>query len=254
VYPVFMFAVYYFIFAELLQLKFGGLPEHYKPAMGIYMFVGVLVWTGFAEGLMRAGGVIVDNGNLIKKLAFPTDLLPFNAVLVAKTTMLFGVGVFVVVLWASVLGRDAGFWEHGLWPSAPGVRLLWVPVLVAVQLLFTYGLGLLLSTLQVFLRDTMHLMGILVLTWMFITPVFWVASDKVIAGIEQHMGALAINPMFHLMNCWRDVLMVGRPAALFESQPSFLHSLGVFSLWAVGAFLVGYLFFLRSQRRFADEV
>ncbi len=254
VYPIFMFGVYYFIFAELLQVKMPNITPEQKPAMGIFMFVGVVVWTGFAEGVLRAGNVIVENGNLIKKLSFPTELLPLNVVLVSLTTMMFGVGIFVAVLWLSIAGRELGIFETALWPDAPGIGLLWIPVLLVVQLLFTYGLGLILATMQVFLRDTMQLASILVLTWMFVTPVFWVASEKVIPGISPYLDTLALNPLLHLLNCWRHVLMVAQPAIAFDGQPAFLHSLGVFATCGAVLFVVGYLFFLRSQRRFADEV
>ncbi|MBI1382793.1 MAG: hypothetical protein GC161_17100 [Planctomycetaceae bacterium] len=254
VYPIFMFAVYYFIFAELLQMKMPGITDDQKPAMGIFMFVGVLIWTGFAEGMLRAGNVIVENGNLIKKLAFPTELLPFNVTVVGLTTMLFGVGIYLAVLWGSVGLHAVGLIETPLWPDAPGLGLLWMPVLLLVQLMFTVGIGLLLATMQVFLRDTMQLASILTLTWMFVTPVFWVASPQVIGGIEPYMDTLALNPALHLLNCWRWVLMVGQPAVVFDGQPAFLESLGTISIWAVCLFVVGYLFFLRSQRRFADEV
>ena len=55
-YPVFMFTVYYFVFTKLLAMRFPELPEQYEAAMGVYMFVGILSWTGFAEGMLRAGG------------------------------------------------------------------------------------------------------------------------------------------------------------------------------------------------------
>ncbi len=253
-YPLFMFAVYYFIFAQLLELKIPDLNDGEKAAIGIFMFVGVLIWTGFAEGINRGCAVIVENGNLIKKLAFPTELLPFNVAVVGQVTMAFGVAAFVVVLWASQLAAVLGWVSMPLWPKAPGLELVWVPVLMLVQLIFTYGVGLILATMQVFLRDTLQMLSILVVTWMFLSPVFWVPSPEVMPGIAQYFDVLSANPIFDLLHAWRVILMCELPAVAFAEQPEFLQSLGRFTLWAVGTWVVGYLFFLKSQRRFADEV
>jgi lipopolysaccharide transport system permease protein len=247
VFPIFTFAVYYFIFAELLQVKFGELPEHLKAAMGVYMFVGIVVWAGFSEGVSRATTVIAENGDLIKKLAFPTELLPLNVTLTNLVTMLFGVWAFLIATVGSNLVL-----ETGLWVNPAPLPLLWIPVLVALQGLFTYGLGLLLATLQVFVRDTAQVIGILLTVWMFITPLFW--APALLPDIEPYLGALQINPMYHLVFVWRVVLMGDSVPEAFVEGDTVAHSLGVFSLWALGAFLVGYVFFALSQRRFADEV
>ena len=76
--PLFLFTVYYFIFTELLQFKIPNLPEDKKAAMGVFMFVGITAWATIAETLTRGTNSIVENGNLIKKLAFPSEVLPLN--------------------------------------------------------------------------------------------------------------------------------------------------------------------------------
>lgn len=239
-YPVFMFTVYYFVFTKLLAMRFPELPEQYEAAMGVYMFVGILSWTGFAEGMLRAGGVIVDNGNLIKKLSFPTELLPLNCVLVSTVTMLFGIAVFLL---ATPLVWVVPGWGLGL-----------VPLLLLIQVLFAYGLGLLLATLQVFLRDTMQLVSLLTTVWMFITPIFWVPSVKVLPDIGPFLPYLEINPLYHLVYAWRYALMSAQPEIAFQGPDHLWGSIGYVAAWAFGSFTVGHLFFQRSQRRFADEV
>jgi lipopolysaccharide transport system permease protein len=249
VYPVFMFVVYYFIFARLLDLKIPELPEELKPAMGLYMFTGIVVWAGFAEGLGRATNVIVENGNLIKKLAFPTELLPLNAVLTHTVTMLFGIVAYVAGLWVSYFTM-----ETPIWPEPPGLMLVWVPILVAVQVLFTYGLGLLLATMQVFVRDTLQVTTLLITVMMFVTPIFWVANPAVMPSIAPFMETLSYNPFYHLVYAWRVVLMSELPVQAFEGDDTFGGSLVIFAVWSVVVFVVGFTFFVLSQRRFADEV
>jgi ABC-type polysaccharide/polyol phosphate export permease len=239
VHPLFMFAVYYFIFTKLLQFKMPDLPKEHESAMGVFMFVGILIWAAFADAISRGCSVIVDNGNLIKKVAFPSETLPLNVVLVAVVTMMFGVVAFLVAAFLTPI-----------WPAPDPVVLLWIPVLLLIQIAFSYGLALILSTLYVFLRDTLQLVTILVTVWMFLTPIFWV--PELIGGIEPYMPLIEANPMYHLVYAWRVVLMGGEPAMAFTGD--FLPSVGTAAVWAVAAYLVGYTFFTLARRRFADEV
>jgi len=247
--PLFLFAVYYFIFTELLQFKMPFLPEEQKAGMGVFMFVGMIAWAALGESLARGTGVIVDNGNLIKKLAFPAELLPLNVVLASLSILLFATVAFVLATLVTPI-----------WP-APGLHLAWLPVLVCLQGLFTYGLVLGLSTLQVFLRDTQQIVGMVTTVWMFATPIFWV-PEAMSGGITEHMDLLALNPVYHLVRAWRGVLMgdvvipgdaniAGGAAVSVAEIPQHLL---VFGAWALGAYALGYGFFVLAQRRFADEV
>lgn len=240
VYPVFMFAVYYFIFTKLLAMKFPSLPESQKAAMGVYMFVGVMVWSAFAESLVRGCNSIVENGNLIKKLAFPSETIPLTIVIVNVVTMLFGIVVFLATCFFTPL-----------W-IAPGPMLLWIPVLILVHVLFTYGFTLLVATLQVFLRDTMQVVSIWVTVWMFMTPVFWAPEIVQNDWFTENMDLFRLNPAYHLMYVWREVLMSGQPAVVFSYD--FTASLVTLVVWSLAVFALGYGLFVLCQRRFADEV
>ena len=238
--PLLLFLVYYFIFTKLLGFKFkDNLPPGQESAFGIFMFVGVVIWGAFAESVTRGCGAIVENGNLIKKLAFPSEVLPLNVVLVSLVTMLFAVAMFIV-----------GTLVTPIW-MPPGPMLAWIPVLVLIQGLFMLGFALLISALQVFLRDTMQVMTVVTTVWMFLTPIFW-TPELVGEPIEPYLWAVEANPFFHLVYAWRVVLMSSQPELAF--QHDFGTSVLTFSAWAVGVFIVGYAFFILCQRRFADEV
>lgn len=245
--PLFLFTVYYFIFTKLLQFKIPALPAGEESALGIYMFVGVMTWTAFAEAVGRGTNAIVENGNLIKKLAFPSELLTLNVTLVGIVTQLFALAVFVLACCFTPI-----------W-TAPGPELLWLPLLLLLQGLFTYGLTLFLSTLQVFLRDTVQLVGMLLTVWMFATPLFW-APELVGPAFEPYEALLVWNPIHHLVLAWRGALMgdlampESEPPGYIVSTAGIPSAVLVFSAWAIGAFVVGYAFFVLSQRRFADEV
>jgi len=245
--PLFLFGVYYFIFTELLAQRFPDLPDSQKAAMGVYMFSALVPWQALAESLVRGTSVIVDNGNLIKKLAFPSELLPLNVVLASTTTMLCGVAMFVLATLVTPV-----------W-SAPGLSVLWVPLLLVCQALFIYGLVLFLSTLHVFLRDTQQLVAMFTTVWMFLTPVFW-APQAIGEKIRTWMPVLSANPAYHMVQAWRGALM-GDLVVQFQNGPAAVVSaadvpwhLAQLALWALVTYALGYAFFVLSQRRFADEV
>jgi len=245
--PLVMFAIYFFIFTELLQQKIRDLPENLKALMGVYMFCAMVPWSALAESLGRGTTVIVDNGNLIKKLVFPSELLPLNTVLASLTMMLFGVGGFVLAALFTPV-----------WPR-PG-PLYWIPVLVVVQGLFVYGMVLFFSTLQVFLRDTIQLVGMATTVWMFLTPVFW-SPELLGKDLEPYLPMIHANPAYHMVSAWRATLMgdVVVPSGVEVLHPAVVVAdipwhIGVLALWALGTYALGYAFFVFSQRRFADEV
>jgi ABC-type polysaccharide/polyol phosphate export permease len=242
IHPLFLFVVYYFIFTKLLAQK---LPEDVvkgrETTLAVYMFLGVAMWSGFADTLLRGTSVIVDNGNLIKKLAFPAEALALNVALVNALT-------FTIALLGFLIACCTPLWHL---PSLGG--LAWLPVLLLLQVLFSYGLALMLATLHVFLRDTAQIAGIFVTVWMFLTPIFWVPY---LPGIRESIAPYLVwidgNPMSHLLYAWRYVLMGAEPVEIFPHDP--VRSVGIFALWALGAFVVGYTVFLLGHRRFADEV
>ncbi len=217
--------------------------------MAVYMFCGLMTWSALAESLTRGTSVIVDNGNLIKKLAFPAELLPLNVVLASQVMMLFPVAIFVLAACTT-----------SVWP-APGWGCLWIPAIVLVQSLFAYGLVLLLSTLHVFLRDTAQLVAMLTTLVMFLTPIFWV--PVLLSGpiVERYVPFLRFNPAYHMVAAWRgalmgDVLLPGANGEILRpvTLASVPEHLAYFALAALITYSIGYTFFVLSQRRFADEV
>ncbi len=241
--PVFLFAVYYFIFTKLLAMKLP--PEAVagrETTLGVYMFVGVVVWTSFAEALARCCSSIVENGNLIKKLAFPAELLPLNATLTSLVTMLFGIAVFI-----------AGCLLTDVWAAPSLAGLAWIPLLCLLQTLLAYGFGLALATTNVYLRDTAQVTGLALTVWMFVTPIFWMPElPGIRESIAPYSSWILANPAYHLVYAWRHVLMSAEPAFAFGTP--IAHSVGILGIWALAAFVGGYALFIRGERRFADEV
>lgn len=248
--PLVLFLVYYFVFAELLGAKFGraGLADAaQKQLFTVYLFVGVVVWSGFAESVTRNASVILENSNLIKKISFPSEILPLNTVLASVTIQALALIAYLIV--APQLGWNPWGW-----------RMLALPVLFAVQVAFSLGLSLGFSAMNVFVRDTQPLLGIAMTFWQFLTPVFW-ARDQV-PGIEKYSYVLTWNPMHHLLEGYRKVLVnPGTPqyrdldakAGFPDFEWPWAECANVAAA-SVVVFVLGYSLFLASKRKFADEL
>ena len=233
--PLFLFAIYYTVFGVLLgPIRLG------EPASGqfaIFLFSGIIAFNALLEGTTRACTAVVDNGNLVKKVAFPSELLPVPLSLVALTVYLVGAVICLGV------GMALGVVQ-------PGLLLLALPLVILVQLMLTLGIGLLLATCHVFARDTGHLWGVLGMAWFFLSPVFWYPS--IVLGKLGSLSPFTFNPAYPLLQCHRLAL------GLVDNQEfllgAFWPQLGRAALWAVFFLLLGYGLFMSRRHKFADLV
>jgi len=242
IHPLFLFAIYYLVFGYLFgNVKTGVAPD---PHFAIYLFSGVLAFTAIGEATSRSCSSVVDNGNLVKKVAFPSQLLPVPVGLVALLVYVVGASVCLV----SGMVFDV---------LHPGWTLLLLPVVLLLQFAMSLGIGLFLANCHVFARDTSHLWGILVMSWMFLTPVFWFPYQ-----LEEKFGELmplifAWNPAHPLIQAHRLVLgahdFTIEPAHLVEFGDLWTHLLRA-ALWAVGFLVLGYGTFTSRQHKYADHV
>lgn len=162
--PMVLFAIYYLVFAKILKVGFSDdLAPHDPEMVGwrstFYLVTGILPWTVLAEGASRGSGVVLENANLIKKIAFPSELLPCYQTVVFHVYFLVG---FVILLALELI-------VNGSLPSA----LVWLPLVVLVQFLFVNGLTMFLAAANIFVRDIQQAVPVLVTFWMFTTPVFY---------------------------------------------------------------------------------
>jgi ABC-type polysaccharide/polyol phosphate export permease len=240
--PLCLFAIYGLLFGSVLGVHMplaGEWGLSLDWGYGLWLWTGALVWASFSECLPRAVTCIVDQRGLVRKLVFPCEVLPLEIVLSSLLTLAIGLIAYLAA--SSVL--------LGLRPSA---ELLWLPVIVLVQAVWMWGLALFCAAMQVWLRDTQHVVGILLSLAMFATPVFWIPAPEVLPGIAPWMGFVHANPLHHLLNAWRGVLLPDAPASCFTT--TVVGSLAVLVPWALGTFLVGYATFAAGQDTFADEV
>ena len=230
--PMFLFAIYYLVFGVLFGAKTGGGAN---ADFAIYLFSGVVAWNWFQEGSTRAMTSVLENGNLVKKVAFPCELLPVPVVIVAGIVYFVSALVLLGVGWP--MGWVAPDWRLALWP-----------VVILVEGTFVLGFGLTLANLYVFSRDLSHLYGVVSMGWFFISPIFvspYMFTDK----LGETLGSiLAWNPM------WSIVMVNRHVFGAKGTVDSVWVDLGFASLWAVVFLMIGYGSFMGSKHKYADLV
>ena len=228
--PLFLFAIYFLVFG--LMFEAGASKEEFA----IYLFSGVIVFVSLIEATSVCCHIVVDNGNLVKKVAFPSEVLPVSVTATSIVILLVGMVVCLVV--GLCLGVLHPGWLLAAWP-----------LVIGVQFLMTLGIGLLLANLYVFVRDVSQLWRLIVTSWQFVSPVFWERSM-----IEDKLPAWAVtvletcNPAYSLIMAHR--LALGGPATLGD----FWTQLGVCAAWATFFLLLGYSTFMASKHKYADLV
>ena len=129
--------------------------QHYP----VFLLSGILPWTWFSSTLQEATHSIISNGGLIKKVYLPSEIFPF--VYVGSNMVHYLLSTPILFLFLALFGIKVS------WP------LLFFPLIVLVQLMFSYGLALILSSLAVQFRDLLHVVPNLLLMWFFLTPIFY---------------------------------------------------------------------------------
>lgn len=194
----------------------------------LFAYCGLLAWNFSAATLRSSVTSLTANGNLVTKIYFPREIFPLSSLLVALVDMLVGSVVLVALMaWYRV-------------DVTATVAL--VPAVMAVHVLFTAAVALLLSMANLFYRDVKHIFEVAVVVWMFATSVLY--PTAVVGGLAGRL--LALNPMTHIIDAYRDVLLFGRWPATEG-----------FALTALGSavlLLASWLMFHRSEFEFAERV
>lgn len=224
--PLLLMAAYFFVFGVVLQSNLGN--DHSRSGFVLYFLAGMMPWLAFNEAVARSPFIVLEYRNFVKKLVFPLETLPVNIVVSGLVTESFALAIFA----AGILAI-----RHSLPPS-----ILWLPVLLIPQILFTIGLCWLLSALGVFLRDLGQIMTFVLTLWFFLTPICY--SDATLP--HSALAILHKNPIY--------VLVEGYRAIFLENHAPRFGPL--WKLWLLSALLCifGHAFFYKMKKSFADVI
>ncbi|MCL5256548.1 MAG: ABC transporter permease [Chloroflexi bacterium] len=224
--PLLMMVVFYVVFTVLMPRGIPNFP--------LFILSALLPWNFFANSVTGSLRSIVDNANVIKKVNFPHEVLPISVVLANLVNFLLSLPILVILM----IAFRAPF---TLW-------LLYLPVIIAIEVVFLVGLAITLSCLNVFFRDTQVIVEVMLMAWFFFTPIFYRMEDlaQTWNGLDVRRLMYIANPMASITESFRLIFYSGAPP-----DPSFLFRTFVTSCAVLA---IGYLVFLRAGRSFVEEL
>ena len=190
----------------------------------VFLIVGQVIFNFFSEATTNCTGTIVGSGQLIKKIYVPKYIFPISKVMFSFVNFVISfIPVAVVLIYFRI----------------PVTRnVLYLPLLLFPLFMFSLGCGLILATMQVFMRDTQYLYSIIVMLLNYLTPVFYST-----ASLPQNMqNVMAFNPLYHFITIGRKILMYG--------QAPMVQEIGICYLFAIFFLVIGLKYFYKKQDRF----
>lgn len=192
--PVLLLAIYGFVFRHVFKVQFPELSGH---SFTTFVACALWPWMAFQDSVQRGTQAVVGNAGLVKKVTFPHSLLVFSSVAATFSLHFVGFGVIVVVL--LLLGETINL------TGIPVVLLGW-----GALLLLAFGVALITSAMQVFLKDVDQLLGPLLMILFYGTPVLYPMSQVP----EAVKGLMGLNPLVHVIEPIRSALLFGGPSGM----------------------------------------
>lgn len=193
----------------------------------IFSYCGLLPWTLLASSLKASVNSLVMNKNLITKVYFPREILPFSCVVISLVDFFIG----------SIILAALMVYYH----IPPAATVWFVPVLILIQITFAAGVSLAISMANLWFRDVKYVFDVVVQLWMFATPVVYPVRN---VGEPLHT-ILMLNPMTPIIEGYREVILNGQLPA-----PGPLSAAAAGS---VALFMVAWLLFHRAEYMFAEN-
>ena len=129
----------------------------------MFLFVALIPWTFFTTAVNQGTDVVVQNGNIVKKVYFPRTILPISVVTSAAIN--FMISTIIVIIFA--ISTGLGISKY----------ILFYPIILLIQYLVTLGIVLMLSSITVYLRDLQHIIGVVIQVLFYATPIVYAPSS-----------------------------------------------------------------------------
>lgn len=226
IHPLITLAVWTFVFSYILKVRFtadGGAGN-----FAFYLFCGMVPFLSFQETVQGCTTSITGHASLVKNLVFPSKAIQFSIGSAALVSQIIGLTILSMAL----------LFFRGDFP----VYIFLVAPFAVILILFGLGIGFITCTLHVFFRDTAQLVGVLMMIWLYGTPIFYPAHV-----LPKGLGFLMyINPLAYVANVYRSIILLG-------DLPSW-RGFVVFLTISVTTFIVGYRTYTRYYPRFIDQL
>jgi len=224
--PLLMLAVYTFVFSVIFKSRWGTGGSGSKTEFALVLFAGLIIFNLFSECVTRAPSLIVGNTNYVKKVVFPLEIL--LVVTLGSAMFHFFISLLVWLLF------------YLIFFGIPPATILLVPLELLPLILLTLGIGWLLASLGVYLRDVSQVIGVIITVLMFLSPIFYPLE----ALPEKYRSFLYLSPLTDVIEKSRDLMIWGK--GLDWGGWTF------FSLVSVTIAWLGFVWFQKTRKGFAD--
>ncbi len=218
--PLLQIAVYAFVFQIIMRSNI----ENYA----VYLCCALVPWQYFSSVVLRGAATIIDNGNIIKKVYFPREILPIS--IVTSEGINFLISTIIILGFVIVSGIGIS------------INIFWYFLIVIIQYIISLGISFIVSSLSVYFRDLLHLLGVFMQLLFYATPIVY-SIENVPAGFR---WLLRINPMSYLIEGYR--------AIFYDKMPPNFRSLGIALLMGIVLCVIGYFVFRKLEKGFAEEI
>lgn len=219
-YPLLQIGVYAIVFPIIMKNN----ETNYT----VFLCCALIPWNFFSTAINRSSFTMVENGNILKKVFFPREILPISVVTSEAVNFI----ISTVIILGFVLGYGLGLTKF----------VLFYPLILLVQYILLIGISLILSSLVVYIRDLQHFIGIFLQLMFYATPIAY--NAKVIP--QSYQWIMKLNPMSYIITGYRDIFY-------YQQMPDVQ---GLLVLLGIGLVLcvIGYLIFSKLQKGFAEQL
>ncbi|MFA5407234.1 MAG: ABC transporter permease [Bacilli bacterium] len=218
--PLLMLVVYSVVFSKIMRIQI--------PNYTMFLFTALIPWTFFTTTVSQGALSIVTNGNLLKKVFFPREIIPISVV--TSNAINFLISCLIMLFFVFITGLGVSWY------------ILLFPVILIAQYILLLGITFILSSVTVYARDLEHIISVLLMVLFYGTPIVY-SMDMVPASMK---SLLILNPMTPIINAYRDILF-------YKQMPNIV-DLGIIISVALLIFYIGLAIFRKLQRNFAEEL
>ncbi len=213
-------------FAFVFFIAFKVVMKIQMEDYALFLIAGLFPWQWFSNSVNVSPMVFLGNASIIKKINFPRNIIPFTTVLQDMIHFVLSIPVIVLFLL--------------LYYKLPSLTWLYgIPLLLGIQFLMTYGVSLMISSINLFFRDLERLTTISTTLLFYFTPIFY--PETMVP--ERYKFLLNLNPLAPLIISWRNLFLHGQ-----LEQASLAISLS----YSILAFIIGYLIYKKLSWKFAE--
>lgn len=223
--PLLTMTVMTLVFSKMFRFQVEGVNYI------VYLMTGIVMFNYFSGASNEAMRSVVDNFSLINKIYIPKYIFPISKCLFIGIDFLLTLIPWFIIILLTQIGL-------GKYPCDINIYYLLLPFIFLCLFLFAAGMGLLLSCISVFLRDTFHIYGILLTLWNYLTPVFYDIS--ILPDTLQSI--MKFNPLYQFINGARSIVLYGQ-------APNITHLI-IMLVMGLGMFTIGGYIFKKEQDKF----